>query len=148
MLDFDLAVLYQVETRALKQAVRRNKDRFPNDFMFTLTPAEINDMVSQNVIPSRSYLGGAKPMAFSEQGVAMLSTVLKSKQALQANIAIMRAFVQMRHLLDSNKELDAKLAEMEKKYDEQFKTVFDAIKELIHQKSGPRERIGFKKNVL
>ncbi len=148
MLDFDLAMLYKVETRTLKQAVKRNADRFPNDFMFGLAPAEIENLVSQNVKPSKSRLGGAIPLAFTEQGVAMLSSVLKSKQALQANIAIMRAFVQMRLLVESNKELEAQLKEMEKKYDQQFKVVFDAIKKLIHQETKPRQRIGFKKDFL
>jgi hypothetical protein len=148
MIDFDLAMLYNVETRVLKQAVKRNVDRFPSDFMFELTSTEIENLVSQNVIPSKSRLGGAIPFAFTEQGVAMLSSILKSKQALQANIAIMRAFVQMRHLLEGNKELEAQLKEMEKKYDQQFKVVFDAIKKLIHQETKPRQRIGFKKDFL
>ena len=148
MLDFDLAMLYNVETRTLKQAVKRNGDRFPEDFMFSLSASEIENLVSQNVIPSKSRLGGAIPLAFTEQGVAMLSSVLKSKEALQANIAIMRAFVQMRQLLEGNKVLEAQLLEMEKKYDEQFKIVFDAIKQLIHQEAMPRQRIGFKKDLL
>lgn len=143
MLDFDLAQMYGVETRALKQAVKRNLDRFPKDFMFLLNQVEIKNMVSQNVIPSRSILGGAKPMAFTEQGVSMLSTVLQSKRAIKVNIAIMRAFVQMRQLIEGNKELARKIGELEKKYDGQFKMVFDAIKTLIHQKQQPRERIGF-----
>lgn len=99
MFDFDLAQMYGVETRVLKQAVKRNLDRFPKDFMFLLNQAEIKNMVSQNVIPSRSILGGAKPMAFTEQGVSMLSTVLQSKRAIKVNITIMRAFVQMRQLI-------------------------------------------------
>ena len=96
MLDRDLAELYEVENRALKQAVKRNLDRFPNDFMFQLTEIEVGNMVSQNVIPSKSYFGGALPYAFTEQGVSMLSSVLKSKKALQVNIAIMRTFVEVR----------------------------------------------------
>lgn len=148
MLDFDLAQMYGVETRALKQAVRRNMDRFPKDFMFILNMAEVKNMVSQNVIPSLKTLGGAKPMAFTEQGVSMLSSVLKSKQAMKVNIAIMRAFVQMRQLLEGNKELSKKINELEKKYDGQFRMVFDAIKSLIHQKQQPRERIGFLKDKL
>lgn len=148
MLDFDLSMLYNVETRALKQAVRRNKDRFPADFMFALTKTEIDNLVSQNVIPSKSRLGGAAPFAFTEQGVSMLSSVLKSKEALHVNISIMRAFVQMRQLLENNKELKKRLSELENKYDEQFKVVFDAIRNLIHQKTKPRERIGFKKDLL
>jgi len=148
MLDFDLAQMYGVETRALKQAVKRNLDRFPKDFMFLLNQVEIKNMVSQNVIPSRSILGGAKPMAFTEQGVSMLSTVLQSKRAIKVNITIMRAFVQMRQLIEGNKELAKKIGELEKKYDGQFKMVFDAIKTLIHQKQQPRERIGFLKDKL
>jgi hypothetical protein len=96
MLDYDLASLYRVETRALKQAVRRNSDRFPEDFMFELNREESGRLVSQNVIPSLSKFGGASPMAFSEQGVAMLSSVLRSPHAVQVNIAIMRAFVRLR----------------------------------------------------
>lgn len=148
MLDFDLAQMYGVETRVLKQAVKRNLDRFPKDFMFLLNQIEIKNMVSQNVIPSRSILGGAKPMAFTEQGVSMLSTVLQSKRAIKVNITIMRAFVQMRQLIEGNKELARKIGELEKKYDGQFKMVFDAIKTLIHQKQQPRERIGFLKDKL
>jgi hypothetical protein len=148
MLDFDLAVLYNVQTRALKQAVRRNKDRFPIDFKFDLTSVEIDYLVSQNVIPSKGRLGGAVPFAFTEQGVSMLSSVLKSKEALHVNISIMRAFVQMRQLLDNNKELKKQLSALEDKYDEQFKVVFDAIRNLIHQKTKPRQRIGFKKDFL
>lgn len=148
MFDFDLAQMYGVETRVLKQAVKRNLDRFPKDFMFLLNQAEIKNMVSQNVIPSRSILGGAKPMAFTEQGVSMLSTVLQSKRAIKVNITIMRAFVQMRQLIEGNKELARKIRELEKKYDGQFTMVFDAIKTLIHQKQQPRERIGFLKDKL
>src|SRR5437879_7179567 len=114
MLDFDLAELYGVETRALKQAVRRNLDRFPADFMFKLSAAEIKNLVSQTVIPTRGKLGGATPMAFSEQGVAMLSSVLRSARAVQVNIAIMRTFVRLREMLLSNAELARKLAALER----------------------------------
>lgn len=148
MLDFDLALLYNVETRSLKQAVKRNRDRFPEDFLFELTPVEIEYLVSQNVIPTKGRLGGAVPFAFTEQGVSMLSSVLKSKEALHVNISIMRAFVQMRQLLENSKELKKQLSELENKYDEQFKVVFDAIRNLIHEKTKPRERIGFKKDFL
>lgn len=143
MLDFDLAILYKVETRALKQAVRRNKKRFPKDFLFELTPHEIRFMVSQNVIPSKSYLGGARPFAFTEQGVAMLSGVLKSETAIEVNIAIMRAFVQMRHLIEGHRDLVKKLEALEKSYDRKFIMVFQAIRELLEQKSKPRIEIGF-----
>jgi len=143
MLDRNLAELYGVETRALKQAVKRNIDRFPSDFMFTLSDKEVDNMVSQNVIPSKSYFGGALPMAFSEQGVAMLSTVLNSKRAVQVNIEIMRTFVRFRKILLSNKNLSQRLDELEKKYDRQFKIVFDAIRQLMAPETKQKYRIGF-----
>jgi len=130
MLDRDLAELYQVETRALKQAVKRNIDRFPEDFMFELTEDEINFMVSQNVIPSKKHLGGAKPYAFTEQGVSMLSSVLKSKIAINVNIAIFRAFAKMRKFLLANAMIFQKLNYIEQKllqHDENFEKVFNAI---------------------
>jgi hypothetical protein len=149
MLDFDLAELYEVETRALKQAVKRNSDRFPNDFMFPLTNNEVEALVSQNVIPSKSYFGGALPFAFTEQGVAMLSSVLKSKKAVQVNIAIMRAFVFIRQYALSHKDLTEKLKEMESKYNKQFKDVYEAINYLLQKdkqeaEQKERKRIGFK----
>lgn len=145
MLDFDLAELYGVETRALKQAVRRNPDRFPPDFMFELSPAEIKTLVSQTVIATRGKLGGATPMAFTEQGVAMLSSVLRSPRAVQVNIAIMRAFVRLREMLMSNAVLARKLLALENKYDAQFRVVFDAIRELMEgPPPPPKPRIGFK----
>jgi hypothetical protein len=148
LLDYDLAELYGVETRALKQAVRRNRDRFPCDFLFELSEGEIDDMVSQNVIPGRGKLGGASPMAFTEQGVAMLSSVLRSPRALQVNIGIMRAFVRLRELLLSNADLADKLDAIEKQYDAQFRVVFDAIRMLMGpppppDPDPPREEIGF-----
>jgi hypothetical protein len=143
MLDYDLATLYGIETRALKQAVRRNNDRFPGDFMFELTAKEISALVSQNVIPGRGKLGGARPMAFTEQGVAMLSSVLRSKRAVQVNIAIMRAFVRLREMLLSNADLARKLDALENKYDAQFKVVFDAIRELMTPPEPKRRQIGF-----
>lgn len=145
MLDYDLAMLYGVETRALKQAVKRNIKRFPEDFMFILSKDEVNNLVSQNVIPSKSYLGGALPMAFTEQGVAMLSGILNSERAVEVNIAIMRTFVQIRKWVISHKELAKKIEDMEKQYDEKFKIVFEAIKQLIKQETTPRSQIGFKK---
>jgi hypothetical protein len=145
MLDFDLAELYGVETRALKQAVRRNPDHFPVDFMFELSPAEVETLVSQNVIPTRGKLGGATPMVFTEQGVAMLSSVLRSPRAVQVNIAIMRAFVRLRALLMSNADLARKLLALENKYDAQFRDVFDAIRELMEGPPPPQKpRIGFR----
>lgn len=143
MLDFDLAELYGIETRALKQAVRRNLDRFPDDFMFELVQDETAILVSQNVIPGLGKLGGAMPMAFTEQGVAMLSSVLRSGRAVQVNIAIMRAFVRLRQLLSSHADLAAKLADMEKKYDSQFRTVFDAIRQLMSPPAAQKREIGF-----
>ena len=147
MLDRDLAGLYGVETRALKQAVRRNPDRFPPDFMFELEESEVEALVSQNVIPSKGVFGGAMPMAFTEQGVAMLSSVLRSKRATEVNIAIMRTFVQLRRLMDSNRELANQINALERKYDEQFALVFQAIKQLLVEddvrKQKPEHRIGF-----
>jgi len=109
MLDFDLSTLYGIETRALKQAVKRNNNRFPNDFMFVMTKNEANYLldigVSQNVIPLEYNFGGALPMAFTEQGVAMLSGIIRSQQAVDVNISIMRAFVQMRQFIIQNKEI-------------------------------------------
>jgi hypothetical protein len=143
MLDFDLAELYGAETRALKQAVRRNLVRFPADFMFELSATEIKNLVSQTVIPTRGKLGGATPMAFTEQGVAMLSSVLRSSRAVQANIAFMRTFVRLREMLLSNADLARKLADLENKYDAQFKVVFDAIRQLMLPPDPPQRRIGF-----
>jgi hypothetical protein len=143
MLDFQLAELYQVETRALKQAVRRNIERFPEDFMFELRTDEMEDLVSQNVIPGLGKLGGAVPMAFTEQGVSMLSSVLRSKRAVEVNIAIMRAFVRLRELLASNADLGRKLEQIEKKYDGQFRIVFDAIRQLMTPPTKVPRAMGF-----
>lgn len=146
MLDRDLALLYEVETRALNQAVRRNIDRFPEDFVFALTREEIM-RISQIVISSPAGKETLKfsnnVLAFTEQGVAMLSGVLKSKRAVQVNVAIMRAFVKLREMISSNKELAKKLLELEKKYDMQFKAVFDAIRELMKHPVPKEKRVGF-----
>lgn len=142
MLDRDLAALYGVKAIALRQQVKRNRDRFPADFHFQLTAEETGVLVSQNVIPTRS-LGGSRPYAFTEQGVAMLSSVLTSKRAVQVNIAIMRAFVRMREMLLSHQDLLRKIQEMESRYDEQFQSVFDAIRELMEPADTPRRPIGF-----
>ena len=149
MLDFDLAALYEVETRTLKQAVKRNINRFPPDFMFELETEEIESMVSQNVIPSKSNLGGAKPFAFTEQGVAMLSAVLRSEKAVEISLAIMRAFVLMRQFALSHKELSEKLEALESSYNQKFYDVHQALKFLIlkneeSQKHQDRKKIGFK----
>jgi flagellar capping protein FliD len=142
MLDRDLAGLYDVETKVLKQAVRRNIDRFPSDFMFELTKDEFNNLRSQIVTSS---WGGARylPMVFTEQGVAMLSSVLKSDRAIQVNIQIMRAFTQLRKMLSTHSDLKRKIESMEKKYDEQFQIVFEAIKQLIETDEKPKKKIGF-----
>ena len=142
MLDRDLAELYEVETRVLKQAVRRNIKRFPKDFMFELTYQELRNLRSQFVMSS---WGGVRraPMAFTEQGVAMLSSVLKSDRAIHVNIQIMRAFTQLREMLSTHKDLQRKIEEMESKYDEQFRIVFEAIKQLIDTESKPKRKIGF-----
>lgn len=182
LLDADLAMLYEVETKVLNQAVKRNIDRFPEDFMFQLTDTEYaNWKAQQNMeehVPSRAEVMNEKeyaspnlssqivnqslrsqivtlenqqgkhrkflPYAFTEQGVAMLSGILRSPKAISANIAIMRAFVKMRELIDENKDLKRKLDELENKYDHQFKAVFQAIRELTHKKNEPMEPIGFK----
>jgi len=148
ILDVDLAVLYGVETRVLKQAVRRNADRFPDDFMFQLSDDEISWVVSQNVIPSKSYFGGAKPFAFTEQGIAMLSGVLNSERAVKVNIVIMRTFVQMRRLMLTYEDLESKIEKLEKKYDKSFALVFKALKQLIQKEAEPRKRIDFKSDDL
>jgi hypothetical protein len=140
MLDRDLASLYQVKTIALRQAVKRNSNRFPADFVLQLTEEEAEALVSQTVIPSRRSLGGFLPYAFTEQGVAMLSSVLRSDRAAVVNIAIMRTFVQLRQILATHKELAERLAAMENKYDQQFKVVFDILKQLT---APPKRAIGF-----
>ena len=135
MLDMHLAVLYGVETRTLIQAVKRNLERFPEDFMLQLTHDEVEVLRSQSVTSSLHThgRGGRRhpPYAFTEQGVAMLSSVLRSKQAIQVNVEIIRAFVQLRALLDSNDKLRQKLEVLESKYDEQFDVIFKAIRELM-----------------
>src|SRR6478736_7317782 len=130
MLSTDLAELYGVEPKVLTQAVRRNRQRFPRDFMFQLTAREFRNLKSQ--IVTSSWGGSRKaPYAFTEQGVAMLSSVLRSARAVRVNVAIMRAFVRVREMLLSNADLARKLSALEKKYDTQFKVVFDAIRELM-----------------
>ena len=145
MLVRDLAELYGVPTKALKQAVKRNTDRFPEDFMFLLTPQELMEWRSQFVTSKADRMGlRYAPMAFTEQGVAMLSTVLSSPRAIQVNIAIMRAFVQFRGLLASHEDLARKLAELERRYDAQFRAVFEAIRQLTTPPAPNRRRIGFR----
>jgi hypothetical protein len=143
ILDADLADLYGVSTKVLNQAVKRNKDRFPPDFMFQLNQKEFEILRSQ--IVTSSLWGGRRihPYVFTEQGVAMLSSVLNSSRAIHVNIEIMRAFVRLRRMLASNEELARKLAALERKYDAQFKVVFDAIRELMTPPSPKRRKIGF-----
>ena len=160
LLDADLAILYGVEARALNQAVARNRAKFPADFMFQLSSdeyAEIqarfsaapgNANSSQTVMSSRKHRGKTyRPYAFTEHGVAMLSSVLRSPRATEVNIAIMRTFVQLRRLMDSNRDLARRIDALEKRYDEQFSSVFDAIKRLIAEDDGrkakPKRSIGF-----
>jgi hypothetical protein len=133
MLDFDLAQLYEVETRVLNQAVKRNIDRFPDDFMFQLTKQEFDVLISQIVISKTETRGGTQkmPYAFTEQGVSMLSSVLKSKKAVQVNISIMRVFVAVKQLILSNTELSKKLEELESKYNKQFSDVYEALNYLM-----------------
>ncbi len=143
MLSTDLADLYGVEPKVLVQTLKRNQDRFPDDFMFQLTKEEFLNLKSQIVTSSWGGLRRAMPYAFTEQGVAMLSSVLNSKRAVQVNIAIMRAFVKLREMISSNKDLAKKLLELEKKYDMQFKVVFDAIRELMKHPEPKEKKIGF-----
>ena len=149
MLDYHLAELYQVETRALKQAVKRNIERFPGDFMFVLTQEEANLLlstgVSQNVIPPAYNFGVAMPMAFTEQGVAMLSSVLRSKVAIEVNISIMRAFVLMRQMAIGYEELSRRIEELEVSTDAQFNELYQALTQLLSQSKQQKERcpVGF-----
>ncbi|MDD3581307.1 MAG: ORF6N domain-containing protein [Desulfobacca sp.] len=145
ILDAELANLYEVETRVLVQAVKRHRDRFPADFMFQLTKAEFDHLRSPSV-SSRQW-GGRRypPYAFTEQGVAMLASVLNSPRAIQVNIEIIRAFIRLRQMLAAHTELAKKLAALEKKYDAQFKVVFEAIRQLMTPPEPKRRRIGFLK---
>ena len=164
MLDADLAALYGVRPKALNQAVKRNNARFPADFCFQLTAKEWADLksrisgttsqaadneapaqnCSQFVTSSMRHRGATyRPYAFTEQGVAMLSSVLRSKRAVEVNVAIMRTFVQLRRLMDTNRDLARKIEALEKKYDEQFAEVFAAIKELVTTPTPPQRQIGF-----
>jgi len=142
MLDMDLAELYQVETKQLKRQVKRNIERFPDDFMFELTKEEFENLRRHF---GTSNWGGTRymPMAFTEQGIAMLSSVLRSKKAIEVNIAIMRTFVQLRKESAVNKSLSRRLSKLEQKYDEQFTVVFDALRNLIEPPSIDKQPIGF-----
>ena len=141
-----LAKLYGVEPRALIQAVKRNKERFPLDFMFQLSDKEFRNLKSQFVISSWGGFRRAKPYAFTEQGVVILSSVLRSKRAVQVNIVIMRAFVKLREILSTHKELAHKLSELERKvekHDIEIRSIFEAIRQLISPLEKPRGKIGF-----
>lgn len=153
MLDFDLATLYEIETRVLNQAVKRNIDRFPEDFMFQLTKAEFQTLMSQVVISKTETRGGTQkmPFAFSEQDVAMLSSVLKSKKAIEVNISIMRAFVVMKQYIVNYAELNKKIEELEAKYNKRFADVYEALNYLmgikkVEDKQKTRTKIGYKTN--
>ncbi len=147
MLSIDLAKLYGVETKILNQAVKRNIRRFPKDFMFQLNDSEVDFLVSQNVTPHKKYFGGHFPYAFTEQGVAMLSSVLRSKRAIDVNIEIMRTFVSLRKMIASNTKLAQKMSELEGRVgiqDEKIKAIFDAIKLLIEPPKKKQNPIGFR----
>ena len=143
MLDADLAALYEVSVKRLNEQAGRNRDRFPEDFMFQLTEEEHANLRSQ--LATSSSWGGRRtaPYVFTEQGVAMLSSVLRSPRAVQVNVEIMRAFVRLRQILGGNADLAKKLAALEARYDTQFKVVFQAIRELMTPPAKPRRRIGF-----
>jgi hypothetical protein len=148
MLDSDLAALYVVPVGRLNEAVKRNRERFPADFTFQLTPAEHKSLLSQSAIPKPAGRGGRRtpPFAFTEQGVAMLSSVLRSDRAVAVNVEIMRAFVRLRQIIASHDDLRRKLARLERKYDKQFAVVFDAIRQLMEDgddDASARPRIGY-----
>lgn len=147
ILDADIAALYGVPTKALTQAVKRNLVRFPSDFVFQLSPEEVELLRSQSVTSKREGRGGRRylPYAFTEQGVAMLSTVLRSQRAILVNIEIMRTFVRLREILSTHRQLAQKLAAMERKYDGQFKVVFEAIRQLMEPEPSKLKRIGFRR---
>jgi hypothetical protein len=145
MLDRDLAQLYGVETKVLKQTVKRNLRRFPDEFMFVLTAEELKDWRSQ-FVTSKGDRKGLRhaPMAFTEYGVLMLSSVLRSERSIQVNIEIMRAYLRLRRMAVASDELARNINALERRYDRQFKIVFDAIRELIGPKARPRRQIGFR----
>jgi hypothetical protein len=144
MLDSDLAALYRVETKQLLRAVKRNRDRFPSDFSFELTQQEFTNLRRQFGTSSSGWGGRrTRPWAFTEQGVAMLSSVLRSKRAVLVNVEIMRAFVRLRELLATHADLARRLDELEKKYDKQFAVVFDAIRQLMARPKSEKREIGY-----
>jgi ORF6N domain len=143
MIDRDLAELYQVSTKALNQAVKRNVERFPSGFIFKLTQKEKNELVTNCDRFDSLKHSSSLPYVFTEQGVAMLSSVLKSKRAIQVNILIMQTFVRLRELIASHKDIMRKIDELERKYDMQFSVVFDALRKIIEPPVGKRKKIGF-----
>jgi len=150
MFDFHLAQMYGVETRVLKQSVKRNSKRFPPDFMFQIAENEADQMVSQNVIPSKSYLGGVLPLAFTEHGITMLSSILRSDTAINVNIAIVRAFIMLKQYTNNYSLLQKRINELESKFSRKIDTINDVIEFLLSKpesepkKEKPRRRIGFK----
>lgn len=142
MLDFDLAKLYQVKTKALNQAVKRNLERFPADFVFRLEKNE-EEILRSQFVTAKSSRSRAPILAFTEQGIAMLSSVLRSDRAIQVNIQIMRMFTRLRQLISSHKELREKIEQLEKKYDGQFRIVFESIQQLIVEEEKPKGKLGF-----
>ncbi|MDB5004457.1 MAG: DNA-binding protein [Mucilaginibacter sp.] len=147
MLDRDLAELYGTIPKRLRQQVKRNLERFPEHFMFQLTETEADSMVSQNVIPSRQYLGGALPLVFSEYGILMLANIIKSPQAINMSIKIIEVFVKFREMLITQKDLLLKFEQLEKlliQHDDDIQAIFQTLKQLIRQKNEPREPVGFK----
>ncbi len=145
MLDRDLAELYGVETRTLVQAVKRNINRFPGDFMFQLTKQELKNWKSQIVISNRERMGIRKlPYAFTEHGVAMLASVLKSKKAIDLNVAIVRAFILLRQMAISHKDLLKKIEELEKRYNKNFHEIYEVLEELVNPPQPKRKRVGYK----
>ena len=144
MLDFDLAALYGVTTGSLNRQVKRNRDRFPRDFMYQLNAQEVEDLICQFGISSSRHGGRRNPvLAFTQEGVAMLSSVLRSPRAVLVNIEIMRAFVRLRSILAAHADLACRLDDLEKRYDEQFRAVFDALRELMSPPEPPPKQIGF-----
>ncbi len=144
--DFHLASLYNVENRVLRQSIKRNKERFPEDFMFELTKSEWQEVITNcDNLPDSLKYSPTRPYAFTEQGVAMLSSILKSKQAILVNIHIIRTFVELRRLVNQYSDLQQKIEKIEKKYDDQFRVVFDVIQQVIREEMKPKKSIGFGK---
>ncbi len=144
ILDRDLALLYGVKTIRLREQIKRNSERFPEDFTFQLTKDEANMLVSQNAIPTKRSLGGYLPYVFTEHGTLMAANVIKSSLAIQASIEIVRTFTKLREMILTHKELQKKIESMENKYDKQFTVVFDAIKQLLKPVEKLQKRIGYR----